>query len=792
MRPAHIEYFAMPLEADVAYLHLIDGIRQPEVPPGFAVRAAPRRCARGRDRDLLLIGLYLGSAPPSILDLTADAYFGAPGSVTAALRATVIAVNNKLLELNRLAMSSDPISGGLTCAVLRENELYAAQSGPGQLVVIHPNAVERFPDASRESRPLGLGQSPDVQFFHTNVAAADYVLLARNAPDSWQSNSVTALPSTGLESAVARLTRLSGKEAAAMVARFATEGLAPIKARPAMMAAAPLTSPTPRLSPTPPPDPLPMAVPIVEAERRGSTPEAANGQAAPESPPSSLAGIISRVRAATAHQEPDPSPALESGGEPIGVEEALEAEEAETASPESRFNPRAWLTGSGQRFKNWFISLPLRRTEQSLQRGSSSLGGSLAGASGNLFRRVLPEGTDFRFSNSALLAVAILLPVIIAIIAVAIYIQNGRTRVFDEYLTAAKLEAGKARTTADSLAAKPYWLNSLNLLNEAEEAYPGRPEAATLRAEAQAAVDAVENIQRFNFESLVPGGFGQNANITEMVVNGNEVYALDSAQRQVYRAVLTEADKYTIDRGFDCGVGPVGTYNISQIVDIVWLNTPNIVNKAALLALDADGDLMYCKPDGSAPEASQLTPPDAGWRSPKAVEIFADRLYVLDPGANDIWLYDRVGGVFSERPKNYFSQTSDLSTAVSFTIAQGKVYILRADGRLMTCERDLNSLQTNCIENTEYVDARPGRVNGDRLGDMTTPLGLFYDPPPEPSLYLLDQGLGGVYQLSLQLVLQRVQKPDGELPGVINAIAIGPNKELFAAIGNTVYWARRP
>lgn len=833
MRLAHIEYFAMSLEADVAYLHLIDGIRQPDVPPGFAVRAAPRRCARGRDRDLLLLGLYLDSAPPSIIDLTAEVFFGTPGSITAALRATVVAVNNKLLELNRLAPDSNnrglattgaSLSGGLTCAVLRENELYVAQSGPGQIVIVHPRAVERFPETSREAQLLGLGGSPDVQYFHTNVAPADYVLLTRKAPEGWESKSIATLSNTGLESAIARLTRLAGKEAAAMIARLATEGAAPVKTRPAAISAAPVTTAargTPPLRVE-----LPPTAGLSTAETEANEAEAvAETEAAmiaspAESLKSSLAGIISRVRASPAMGEPE-------FDQPTGVELAERASEnllgaaeatkfapaepavrtqseanpqalggpeleADDEEPESRFNPREWLAASGERLKNWFLNLPLRRAEASLKRGSSSLGGSLSGAGGNLVRRVLPEGADLYISNSTFLAVAILVPIIIALVVATIYIQRGRNTEFSNYLTAAKLEAAQARTKANPLEAKPHWINTLNLLSEAETILPGQAEAATLRAEARAAVDAVESIQRLNFEPLVPGGFGQNADLTEIVVNGNEVYTLDGAQKQVYRIVLTEADKYTIDRGFKCGAGPVGTYNISQIVDIAWLNTPNIVNKPALLAMDADGDLMYCKPDGSAPEASQLTPPDTGWRSPKAVEIFADRLYVFDPGANEIWLYDRVGGVFSERPKNYFSQTPDLATAVSFTIAQGRVYVLRTDGRLMTCDRDANTLQTSCIENTEYVDARPGRANGDRLGDMVAPASLFYDPPPEPSLYVLDQGLGGVYQLSLQVVLQRVQKPEAAFAGPINAVAIGPNKEVFAAVGNVVYWARRP
>ena len=148
--------------------------------------------------------------------------------------------------------------------------------------------------------------------------------------------------------------------------------------------------------------------------------------------------------------------------------------------------------------------------------------------------------------------------------------------------------------------------------------------------------------------------------------------------------------------------------------------------------------------------------------------------------------------MFSERPKGYFTGgTPDLSTAASFTIAQGDVYILRADGRLTFCTRDPNTLQSNCVENALFTDTRTGHASGERLDDVGTASQLFYDPPPEPSLYLLDVSSGGAYQLSLKLVLQRQYRSTANLPDLVAAMAIGANKEMFVAAGNNVYWAKR-
>ncbi|HLF02970.1 MAG TPA: hypothetical protein VI547_13395, partial [Anaerolineales bacterium] len=242
----------MSLEAEVAYLHLIDGIRQNEVPAGFAVHSAPRKAARGRDRDVLMIGLYLGpGAPADLADVLTSTYFGTPGSVTAAARAAFDAASARLHNHNRYPPSSGPTLGGVCLAVLRGVDLYAALSGAGQILVIHPNAVERFPDSSAEpTQPFGAERDANVQYFHTVVAAADFALFTAAAPAGWDAAALSHLNGAGLESAIARLTRSAGANASAMITRFTAEAAAPQKTRPSILAA-PLPSLTAHNEPAP-------------------------------------------------------------------------------------------------------------------------------------------------------------------------------------------------------------------------------------------------------------------------------------------------------------------------------------------------------------------------------------------------------------------------------------------------------------------------------------------------------------------------------------------------------------
>ncbi|MFQ5410355.1 MAG: hypothetical protein ACE5FI_18240, partial [Anaerolineales bacterium] len=232
--------------------------------------------------------------------------------------------------------------------------------------------------------------------------------------------------------------------------------------------------------------------------------------------------------------------------------------------------------------------------------------------------------------------------------------------------------------------------------------------------------------------------------------------------------------------------------DITNLVDIAWISTPNVVGQDALLALDQSGIIMYCLPDGSSPVTARLSPPTNGWGAPRAVEVFADRLYVLDPPVNQVWVFERIGGLFSEPPSPYFSEAVyDLSTIVDFAIAQGDLYLLRTDSSMMQCTRNTFD-NTNCTERVTYIDERIGRSAADRLADLSAPASLVFDPPPEPSLYIADADSAGAYQLSLGMVLQRQFRPTAGLGTPVNAVAIGSGKEIYYAAGNNVYVGARP
>ncbi|TFH35982.1 MAG: hypothetical protein E4G99_06050, partial [Anaerolineales bacterium] len=95
-------------EADVALMHLAGGAARFTPPPGTLAMTAPRRSARGRSDDYLLLTLRLRSPRPvtpghldHLAKLAGEAFYGTPGTVTSALREAAAIVNDRLIDSNQ-------------------------------------------------------------------------------------------------------------------------------------------------------------------------------------------------------------------------------------------------------------------------------------------------------------------------------------------------------------------------------------------------------------------------------------------------------------------------------------------------------------------------------------------------------------------------------------------------------------------------------------------------------------------------------------------------------------------
>ena len=220
----------MPAVLDVAtrFLNVAGGRPLPDEPPGFSLMPAPRKSARGRERDALILCLGLRGRDEvplerydPLLDLAANIFFGSPGSVTSALRQAVMAVNQKMLDDN-LPTGAAQIQGGLLAAALRDEDFYAVQGGPGLLLVARPTGHERFPNTP--SRPLGLSNNVEALYYHTQLAVGDFLCFSNAPGRGWTDIALLGLGNLASLAAVSdRLRETAGGDAAALIGRVVDE-----------------------------------------------------------------------------------------------------------------------------------------------------------------------------------------------------------------------------------------------------------------------------------------------------------------------------------------------------------------------------------------------------------------------------------------------------------------------------------------------------------------------------------------------------------------------------------------
>ncbi|MQC25234.1 MAG: hypothetical protein DWG81_04735, partial [Chloroflexi bacterium] len=559
---------------EVGFLSWRDGAFESAQPPNFLVAQAPKRAARGRNRDLLTVRLDLGTAtgkagpdPAPYLTVAHDQYFGTSGSVTAAARTAVEAVNVELIRL----LGEDAaaaLSGSITCSVLRDDEFYIIQSGAGQSFVMHRENVERFPEPGRNMPPLGLASGAELHYFHTKLAAGDLVLLCRAAPTGWRLPILRAMAGEEINSILARLNNLARENTTALVGCYAgADQFGHLTDAIEMLQTAPEALLPAIIPPSAAPGPIkdaqtapPTGETLTELlDRMRSRQPVTDGDPVPAALANVLGDVVPAATQAAAHardqadaDEAEYGPATPAGPDPL----PQWAEAEETASPHDAGaltvreykrdydgtddeddddlpaqRPRvAEYAAAGLRaVTQWFANLPLAAARDSFDRGLKSLGASVGGASRRLAGHMLPEHDsepEFSVSQSTLAAIAIATPALIVMLTTTIYIQLGITRQFRTYMDGAQFAAAQARTSSDAFAAAPSWKTALEQLDQADLLRPTDAEAAQLRTEARAKLDQLSKVARLPVSDITPRGFPEQGRITHLLALGSPLYAL--------------------------------------------------------------------------------------------------------------------------------------------------------------------------------------------------------------------------------------------------------------------------
>jgi len=140
--------------------------------PGLLAVTPPRRSARGREHDNLIVYFMLaGNTPFSIeelrqlMDSAAKLFHQLPGSLTSAMRKAAESINTTLLESNLASAGrGQHVLGLVVLAVIRHNQCTLLLSGPTHAVWVSEGQSRHIHDPALSGKGLGSGQTIQAYF----------------------------------------------------------------------------------------------------------------------------------------------------------------------------------------------------------------------------------------------------------------------------------------------------------------------------------------------------------------------------------------------------------------------------------------------------------------------------------------------------------------------------------------------------------------------------------------------------------------------------------------------------
>jgi hypothetical protein len=733
--------------------------------PGLLATQSPRRAARGRSLDNLVVHLALeGTAPLSpkgynkLVGHLVDLYYKTPGSSTTAMRTVAEWLNDYLIERNMRGASRSMQSVGLfSLVVFRGNRLYLAQCGPTHAFLIKSSGLAQYHESDLEGRGLGLGRATNIRYHQDALSPNDLLLISADPPPIWTTTVLISLRGMSLSQIHLRLIHQIGPELQAALIQV-DPGSGKLKV----------------LRPEPVREDQKTPGLMLEPQRREILKETKS--------PIERESVVAISPPQGTPRAPEPS--ISQGA---GVEtEVIRAESHSTPTHPGVVvtpiqDPSRPVKVKPQRQK--IIGPALLKIGQAM---GDTFGQAFKGTS-HLIKRMLPDDSLLSIPTSVMAFIAIAVPIVVVAIAATAYFQRGRARMYEEHYLQAEYAAEQALQLSDAPALRDAWHTVLDHLGEAE-AYQITENSQAMHSYALNVLDNLDVVMRLPFQPALAEKLPQDAIIKRIVARegDNELYLLNETDGHVIRTTLTERG-YQIDPDFVCEPVPKPLI-VGGLVDIISL-PPDDPNNAVIMGMDANGNLMQCVPGGKPPLTSQMPPPDMSWGRPTAFDMNSAGLYILDPVTNAVWIFWR-NDEFSELPTLFFDEhIPPMGDVIDLTLNRDDLFLIHNDGHLTTCTF---GYPTRCQDPAMINDLRDGGESGPKI-DNAVFREIQFAPPPDPSLYLLEPETPSIYHFSVRLSYQRQYRSLNPLPeGPATAFTVSPNRQVFLAIGNQVFVSPLP
>jgi hypothetical protein len=785
-----------------------------ELPDMYAV-TPPRRPARGRETESLIIYLSLtGNSPLSpeahaqLLQQLAHKFYGTAGSLTSALRTVAEALNQYLLDRNLRSTSVGRQGiGQLILVALRPDTLYITQCGSVHVFLLTPQETQDLYDPQSSGRGLGLSRTTPMRFLQTKMDPDDYLVLATQSTLGWENASLKHPRSHGIEALRRQLMEDGSPDFNAVIVQ-AQAGTGKLKLLKRKTEAPPMTHPSAGTQPEQsetvgkPTEDKRLGIPSNSTSTIGTS-----GQTTQYTEDKKLGMPSSSPPSMTSSTDDGRIPATgQPGAVPFPTQTTNRPADAHESTPSQPGQPGTEAgipKGTGTKSapnqaKPKKANPSLRPYSASLRKTLAAVGAAILLALRNvtaflsrallrLLKSLLPDADVLRLPPSAMIFIALAIPLVLATIGGMVYLQRGRAQQQEVFFKQAVENAAYAATLTNPLEQHLAWQTVLGDLDKAEY-YKSTSETQALRATAITNLDALDAIKRLDYQPAIVGGLDASVRVTQMVATASDLYMLNAEQGSVIHAILTGRG-FEIDPNFQCGptYGPV---DVGPLVDIAEL-PPGSFENASLLGMDANGNLLYCV-IGSQPYSAAMAPPNTGFGVPTAMTLDRSDLYVLDPTVNAVWLYRNLE--VSQQPRLFFgNDIPPMEDAIDLAAYNEDLYLLHADGHITKCTYSgLSESPTRCDDPYSFSDNRPGKIHGPFIED-TVFSQIYFLTFPERSIYLLDPQNQAIYYFSVLLNLQCQYQPKTPIAeGDATAFAISPNRTAFIAIGNYVYYAAMP
>ncbi len=425
----------------------------------------------------------------------------------------------------------------------------------------------------------------------------------------------------------------------------------------------------------------------------------------------------------------------------------------------------------------------LERRARAGLRAAALNGAQAADGAAGLLDRLFPTPAEGEPRASGKLAgAAVLIPIAIVLLVLVLWLGGTGESEFELCVKEANRTAEVARSIASSDVAgtQAAWTVVMQVVERCNSLRSGDPGLQALNREAQRVVDILLGVQR---RDARPIATFTNAQLKQIVLQGLDLYVLDAQNQWVYRVTLT-SDGQSVVANSQQPIpamrqgATIGQNRVAELVDIFWAQ-----ETAQIIALDKGGLIIQCSPRFLQSCDAQRLLAAERWVQPAAITLWQGRLYILDPGANQIWRYEQSGGAYASVPGEYFvgAARPDLRAAVDFGIDdQGNIYILMADG-----------LVTKWRSGSQTPFAFTGFYEGQ---EITSADAMFLNTDPTAQgLYIVSRATRTIYETSLAGTFSNSYRAFNE-PDFALLAGVVPDKSqqtLYAISGNTVFAIRR-